>query len=59
MKRFKDVFKRVVILGGQMFDIVFCREVLGDGVLVGIVNVSFELLIFIMFVLYFEWKCEI
>lgn len=41
MKRFKDVFKRVVILGGQMFDIVFCREVLGDGVLVGIVNVSF------------------
>lgn len=58
MKRSKDAFKRVATLGGQMSDIVFCREVLGDGVPAGIANVSPELLIFIMFALYFEWKCE-
>lgn len=40
MKRSKDAFKRVATLGGQMSDIVFCREVLGDGVPAGIANVS-------------------
>lgn len=43
MKRSKDAFKRVATLGGQMSDIVFCREVLGDGVPAGIANVSSEL----------------
>lgn len=46
MKRSKDAFKRVATLGGQMSDIVFCREVLGDGVPAGIANVSSELLKF-------------
>lgn len=40
MKRSKDAFKRVATLGGQMSDIVFSREVLGDGVPDGIANVS-------------------
>lgn len=48
MKRSKDAFKRVATLGGQMSDIVFCREVLGDGVPAGIANVSSELLTFIL-----------
>lgn len=42
MKRSKDAFKRVATLGGQMSDIVFCREVLGDGVPAGIANLLYR-----------------
>ncbi|XP_062601497.1 ubiquitin carboxyl-terminal hydrolase 32-like isoform X2 [Saccostrea cucullata] len=42
LKRSKDAFKRVATLGGQMSDVVFCREVLGEGVPPGIANLLYR-----------------